>query len=198
MLNLIYLTETSDSTLEQIKRAGFDGYIAYGPYRAEIPFGTKFEYYDEPEAIIEGHQDRYFMFRDATEGKNRLVTYGTNIESTKERGLFHTDYTYIAMFDYPIKRSWWSTQWKLYIQMPQKIRIFKAATPNNKVIGVIQAFGRHKNWRMPSKRQLEVMKRNWQDVMGDRLVGFAYFAWENTDEPTWDTLKSHPYLWPIY
>ncbi len=202
MLNLIYLTETSDSTLDQIKRAGFDGYIAYNPYRAEISFGTKFEYYDEPTADIEGHQDRYFEFRERTKGKNRLVAYASNIERAQQMAVWHTDYSYMAMFRYPIQnRGWWSNFWQLYVTLPQKIKAFKNEIPDDaKVVGVLQAFGGEQDYVIPTKRQLDIMRRTWTSVMGDRLVGFAYFIWENTDTEGsgWDTLKSYPYLWPKY
>ncbi len=106
------------------------------------------------------------------------------------------------MFRYPIQnRGWWSNFWQLYVTLPQKIKAFKNEIPDDaKVVGVLQAFGGEQDYVIPTKRQLDIMRRTWTSVMGDRLVGFAYFIWENTDTEGsgWDTLKSYPYLWPKY
>jgi len=198
VFNLIYLTETSDSTLEQIKRAGFDGYIAYNPYRAEIPFGTDIAYYDEPETNIEGHQKRYYEWRTNTNPAFRFVDHGS-IEKAINLGVFNpTVHKYIGYFKYPVTgRGWWTNFWQMYYKLPQRIYQFmRELPPDANVIGVLQAFGGEQDYVFPSKREVAMMKWIWKWLAGDRLKGFGYFIWYNTDKPQWETMKTHPELWP--
>lgn len=198
LFNLIYLTETSKSTLQQIKQAGFDGYVAFGPYRAEIPFGVKFDYYDEPETNIEGHLERYIEWKKTTKPEFRFVDHGS-VEKAKKLGVFNpTEHKYIGLFKYPVtSRGWWKNFYHMYFKLPMRISQFMKELPADaKVIGVLQAFGGEQDYVMPNKRQMDTMKWIWKWLAGDRLKGFGYFIWYNIHEPQWETMKTHPELWP--